>query len=233
MKIVIATAMKEELAPFRRRYQTETVFQRGKTVIEKVVHPSKIELFLMETGIGKVNAAASASLVCERIEPELIINTGSAGGFSDQLAIGDVVYATDLLYSDVDATGFDYEYGQVPQMPASYPLAVDWQTLIDSLRQPESYRIHKGLIVTADSFMSEAAVVKTIKKRFPKALASDMESTAIAQISHFYKVPVLNIRGISDIAGQAAAVSFETYLDKAAQHTFEQTEQFLQFIGEK
>jgi adenosylhomocysteine nucleosidase len=230
VKIVIATAMKEELAPFRSKYQTELMLERGKIVMQKVVQSTKNELFLMETGIGKVNAAAAASLACEQIKPELIINTGSAGGFSDQVAIGDVVYATDLLYSDVDATGFDYAYGQVPQMPASYPLASEWQQLIDSLHRPAAYQLHKGLIVTADSFMSEPTAVKTFKKRFPKALASDMESTAIAQIGQFYGVPVLNIRGISDIAGQAAATSFDAYLDQAAQHAFEQTEQFLQLV---
>ncbi|MFK4565955.1 5'-methylthioadenosine/adenosylhomocysteine nucleosidase [Enterococcus sp. UD-01] len=233
MRIVIATAMKEELAPFRSKYQTEVILERGKTVIEKVVQTTQNELFLMETGIGKVNAAAAASLACEQIKPELILNTGSAGGFSDQLAIGDVVYATDLLYSDVDATGFDYAYGQVPQMPASYPLAFEWQQLVDSVPRPSAYQLHQGLIVTADSFMSEPTVVKTLKERFPKALASDMESTAIAQIGDFYNVPVLNIRGISDIAGQAAAASFDTYLDQAAQHAFEQTEQFLQLIEKK
>lgn len=230
MKIIVATAMKEELAPFRNKYQTELLLKRGKTVIERVAYPAKKDLFLMETGIGKVNAAAAASLVCEQIKPELIINTGSAGGFSDQVAIGDVVYGTNLLYSDVDATGFDYAYGQVPQMPASYPLAFEWQQFIDSVPRPSAYQLHRGLIVTADSFMSDPTIVKILKKRFPEALASDMESTAIAQISHFYNVPVLNIRGISDLAGQAAAASFATYLDQAALHAFEQTEQFLQRI---
>jgi hypothetical protein len=41
MKIIVATAMKEELAPFRNKYQTELLLKRGKTVIERVTYPSE------------------------------------------------------------------------------------------------------------------------------------------------------------------------------------------------
>lgn len=227
MKIVIAAAMKEELAPFRKKYQTELVIQRGKTIIEKVTDSTKHTLILVETGIGKVNAAAATSLVFEALGADVMINTGSAGGFSEKLAVGDVVYGIELMYSDVDATGFDYTYGQVPQMPQSYPLSQTWVNLFDSLNQPESYQLHKGLMLTADSFMSEPSFVKKINEHFPKALASDMESTAIAQVSEFYQVPVLNIRGISDIAGKEAAASFDLHLNQAAIHAFEQTEKII------
>ncbi|MDA9472938.1 5'-methylthioadenosine/adenosylhomocysteine nucleosidase [Enterococcus sp. 5H] len=230
MKIVIAAAMKEELLPFRELYQTELVIQRGKTVVEKVIGSAKHTLILVETGIGKVNAAASASLVCEIFHPDIIINTGSAGGFSEEITIGDVVYGTELIYSDVDATGFDYAYGQVPKMPKSYLLDQKWSKLIGQLKQPETYKLHKGQIVTADSFMSEKSVVKTIKKRFKHALASDMESTAIAQVSQFYQIPVLNIRGVSDIAGKEAAVSFDAHLNQAAIHAFEQIQKVINLL---
>ena len=223
MKIAIAAAMKEELAPFREQYRVNRLIKRGKTVIEEVYFAeSETSLYIVETGIGKANAAAAASILCEAHRPELIINTGSAGGFSEQLKIGDVVFATSLTYSDVDATGFDYVYGQVPQMPSHY-LLENSSIYFDLLSFSTRYKLHKGLIVTSDSFMSDKKTVEAIKQRFPGVLASDMESTALAQVAYFYEIPVLNIRGISDIAGQDAAHSFDENIDTAAFHAFEQT----------
>lgn len=227
MKIVIAAAMQEELAPFHESYNVKQILKRGKTVIEEVLDQNGYTLYLVETGIGKANAAASASILCETIKPDVIINTGSAGGFLNEVEIGDVVYGSRLSYSDVDATGFDYIFGQVPQMPSEYSLNQDWLTLFDSLDSSKDYSIHKGLIVTSDSFMSQLDLVKRVKELFPNALASDMESTAIAQVASFYAIPVVNIRGISDIAGVEAATSFDTHLGKAAAHAFQETKRFI------
>ncbi|ALS01411.1 5'-methylthioadenosine nucleosidase [Enterococcus silesiacus] len=232
MKIVIAAAMQEELEPFRDSYRLQSILKRGKTVIEEVLDQPGCALFLVETGIGKTNAAASTSLLCETIQPDVIINTGSAGGFLGEVEIGDVVYGTKLTYSDVDATGFDYTFGQVPQMPSDYPLSQKWLKIFDSLEHPSDYSLHKGVIVTSDSFMSELEFVKKVKERFPKVKASDMESTAIAQVASFYEIPVVNIRGISDIAGVKAAESFDTHLGKAALHAFQETKRLIQILAE-
>lgn len=84
----------------------------------------------------------------------------------NEVEIGDVVYGSRLSYSDVDATGFDYIFGQVPQMPSEYSLNQDWLTLFDSLDSSKDYSIHKGLIVTSDSFMSQLDLVKRVKGFF-------------------------------------------------------------------
>ena len=233
MKIVIAAAMKEELAPFREGTERETIIHRGRIIIEKVKKSKGQAIHFVETGIGKANAAASASLLCEKLRPNLVINTGSAGSFSESVAIGDVVCATALTYGDVDATGFDYELGQVPQMPARYSLPSKIEKIVAVLseKQSEKYRLHKGLVVTADSFMSEEPTIDRIKRQFPAALASDMESTALAQICQFYDIPVLNIRGISDLVGTEAPTSFDNHLHDAAVHASEQVKKIIQLMS--
>ncbi|PZL76925.1 5'-methylthioadenosine/S-adenosylhomocysteine nucleosidase [Enterococcus plantarum] len=232
MIIVIAAAMQEELVPFRDTYRIQSILKRGKTVIEEVLDQPDYSLFLAETGIGKANAAASASLLCEMIQPDVIINTGSAGGFLGEVEIGDVVYGTKLAYSDVDATGFDYTFGQVPQMPRDYRLSQRWLEIFNYLEKPSNYDLYNGLIVTSDSFMSESAFVTKVKEHFPEVKASDMESTAIAQVASFYDIPVLNIRGISDIVGSEAAESFEIHLRKAALHAFQETKRLIRVLVE-
>lgn len=227
MKLAIATAMAEELAPFLQKYTTKKMIQRGKACIHSYISKDQVQLLLVETGIGKVNAAATTSLLCEAFSPDLIINTGTAGALSDKVAIGDVVIGRTLMFSDVDATGFAYAYGQVPQMPRQYTLSLEGCSLLQKLASPSKYQRHEGLMVTSDSFMSDPKAVQQVRKQFPTALCSDMESTALAQVAAFYEIPMINIRGISDIAGQHAAVVFEEHLHLAAYHAFEQTQAVL------
>ena len=77
-------------------------------------------------------------------------------------------------------------------------------------------RVAFGPILTADSFMSDPARVSVIRADFPQAFASDMEGAAIAEAAYQCGVPFLNVRSISDIAGQKAAESFDENLDLAA-----------------
>lgn len=235
--IAIVAAMSEELAPFHQIYPGKLLRKQGKCCITEsqwFYEAMTGSLVLIETGIGKANAAFATGLLCEGARPDVIINTGSAGGLNPKCAVGDVVFAQQLLYSDVDATGFSYDFGQVPQMPAVYPFPSDWQKKItryfDTPQSTATYKRHQGMILTADSFMSSPAFVEQVKTRFPEALASDMESTAIAQIAKFYRVPVVNIRGISDLAGAEAPQVFEQQLATAARHAFIEVQQFLKFL---
>lgn len=220
MKIAIIAAMSEELEPFRQAHTTrETVFEKGKTRIEKISE----DLYLVASGIGKANAAATAAWLCDKIAPELIINTGTTGGFQAHVGLADVVITDRFVYSDVDATGFDYQWGQVPQMPSDYPVN---RTLLEKVQKivqdkQHAYTVHIGTIVTADSFMSNVETISSIQEKMGHITASDMESAAIAQIASFYDTPVLNVRGISDHVGDQAPDTFKQTVHRASQHAYE------------
>ncbi|WP_025688363.1 5'-methylthioadenosine/adenosylhomocysteine nucleosidase [Paenibacillus zanthoxyli] len=177
------------------------------------------EIVLLQSGVGKVNAALTTALLIERYEPELIINTGSAGGIGSGLRIGDVVVGTELAYSDVDATAFErYVYGQVPRMPARYPVQEEFLALarqLSTARESEE-SVFTGLITTADSFIGRREAADLIRERFPESLATDMEGAAVAQTAYRFGVPFLAVRAISDIAGTAAEELFTSNLDLAA-----------------
>lgn len=230
MKVAILAAMNEELSPFINYYKPTFLFERGKTKVFQSTLTHDNDLFLVETGIGKANAAASASIICEAYQPDIIINTGSCGGFSEKGKIGDVVISTSMQYADVDATAFGYSLGQVPQMPAGYELDEKWISVFDNLPISSDYKFYFGQTVTTDSFMSEKTLVENIKTSFPDILASDMECTSIAQIAHFYNYPVLNIRAISDIAGQDAADSFDDNIDSISLNAFETVKKYIELI---
>ncbi|MDY0405504.1 5'-methylthioadenosine/S-adenosylhomocysteine nucleosidase [Virgibacillus sp. 179-BFC.A HS] len=174
------------------------------------------DIVLLQSGIGKVNAAMACTILHERFAPKKVINTGSAGGLDENLEVGDIVISSQTLYHDVDVTAFDYAYGQVPGMPpafASDPELIDMTTkAVKGL--PIKAKI--GMIATGDSFMSDKNRVTAVKNQFPDLLAAEMEAAAIAQVCYRYECPFIVIRALSDIAGKESSISFDAFLDQAA-----------------
>ena len=117
--IGIIGAMEEEVAILKDKLTdmneisvAHVKFYRGKLNSKEVV--------LTQSGIGKVNAAISTTLLIEKFNPNLIINTGSAGALDESLSVGDMLISNDVVYHDVDATAFGYKQGQIPQMPLEF-----------------------------------------------------------------------------------------------------------------
>ncbi len=228
MKVAIIAAMPEEVAPFRKFFtQGKQVWQKGKTVIEQL----NKDIYLVESGIGKVNAAASAAWLCEQITPDLIINTGTTGTFHANAELGEILLSDRFVYSDVDATGFAYQYGQVPQMPADYPIDHVLLQEVEQLFSTYGITYHLGTIVTADSFMSDGATIGTIRKNFPDLIGSDMESCAIAQVASFYNIPILNVRAISDKVGDEAPQMFDDSVDDVSTQAFQAVQVLLNHLS--
>ncbi|MDR5858419.1 5'-methylthioadenosine/S-adenosylhomocysteine nucleosidase [Halomonas eurihalina] len=180
-----------------------------------------VEVVILQSGIGKVNAAVGTTLLLDMYQPEAIINTGSAGGFGEGLEIGDVVVSSEVRHHDVDAVVFGYEHGQVPQMPAAY---LPDERLVRVARQSvetmNEVNVVEGLIATGDVFMACPELVEQTRSRFPTMLAAEMEAAAIAQTCHLYGCPFVVIRALSDIAGGGDNhLSFEEFLVKAADHS--------------
>ncbi|GGL40660.1 5'-methylthioadenosine/S-adenosylhomocysteine nucleosidase [Sporolactobacillus putidus] len=176
---------------------------------------------LLQSGIGKVNAALGTTLLIDHFQPDIIINTGSAGGTDPALEIGDVVISSAVIHHDVDATAFGYRPGQVPQMPASFlpdPKLVAFAEKAAS-EVSGGHRAVRGLIATGDSFMSDPERIGKLKSLFPEMKAVEMEAAAIAQICYQFGVPFLIVRSLSDIAGKESNLSFDQFLETAAKHS--------------
>lgn len=165
-------------------------------------------IVLLESGIGKVNAAIGCVELIRCYSPDAIINTGVAGGIDTALHVMDVVAGARVAYHDVDC-GPENEVGQVQGLPLYYEAN---HTLYNkALSLQTDTRIVGGLICSGDQFITDKAQLRTIKGRYPEALAVDMESGAIAQTCHIYGVPFLSFRIVSDTPGSEG--HFEQYQD--------------------
>jgi len=192
-----------------------------------------LELIVLQSGIGKVNAAVGTAILLERHQPDAIINTGSAGGFAADLSIGDVIISDEVRHHDVDAVVFGYEIGQVPGMPAAYQADIQLREIArNAITSLGEVQVREGLIATGDAFMADPARVDATRAQFPTMLAVEMEGAAIAQTCHLYQCPFVVIRALSDIPGSGDNhLSFDEFLEVAADHSSRMVDQMLKQLG--
>jgi len=208
--VLVVVAMPEEAEPFLARAQRASDEQvaGGARVRDLVIDGH--EVVLVRAGIGLVNAAAGAAVVTAAVRPRAIVSAGSAGGLGPAVHVGDVVVGGAHAYSRADATAFGYALGQVPGMPPTFE--ADAALLAAAEPGDGSLRVHVGSVVSGDAFV-DGPLVDEVRATFPDALATDMESTALAQVAHLYGVPFVSVRGISDLCG---AGEFAEHVDDAA-----------------
>ena len=213
--IGIIGAMKEEVAILKGLIKRQ--------LVEKIMHVEFTigtlhdkEVVLLESGIGKVNVAIATTLLLEKFPVNYVINTGSAGGVKADAEVGDVVISDSVTYHDVDVTGFGYEWGQVPGMPAVFESDVDLVLKVEDVLKRVGIRYFKGQIVTGDVFVNRPEKISGIKENFNNAIALEMEAAAVAQVCHIANIPFVVVRALSDIAGKESEISFDEFLSKAA-----------------
>lgn len=216
MKIGIIGAMEEEVALLRKQMN----IQQSEVIANcefSVGSFNQIDIVLLKSGIGKVNAAMSTAILLEKYNPDVVINTGSAGGYNPKLQVGDLVISNEVVHHDVDVTIFGYEYGQVPQLPATFK--ADQKLIQAATKAASNFKgVHavQGIIATGDSFMNDPKRVEFVREKFSNLQAVEMEGAAIAQVAYQFNKPFVVIRSLSDIAGQESHISFDQFLEKAA-----------------
>lgn len=219
MKIGIIGAMEPEVAHLIAELQSRHTVTIGAVEFMSGRLADK-EVVITRSGIGKVAAAMATSLLIEKFAVDAVINTGSAGGFVDELHIGDIVISSELRYHDVDVTAFGYEIGQMAQQPAAF-IADD--KLVNAAKQAIAglgeVKAVTGQICTGDSFICDPERTATMRRHFPKMAACEMEGAAVAQVCHQFKVPFVVIRSLSDNANNDSPVDFDAYLVKAGKHS--------------
>jgi adenosylhomocysteine nucleosidase len=175
-------------------------------------------------GIGKVAAAICAQALIDAFRPDVLINTGVAGGVADGLSQGDLVIATDAVQHDFDLSLFGYAKGYMPvwgkdknspsPFPADEALAEKLIAAADTL----GYHAIRGRVASGDIFVADADLKHTLATEFGAAVA-EMEGAAIAQTAWQNGTPCAIVRAISDLADGSATLSFEEFEVIAAERS--------------
>ena len=157
------------------------------------------EIILSLCGVGKVNAAMATTVLIERFNCDLIINSGIAGGVAP-LKKRDSVIATKLMYHDVDVTGFGYPFGQVPGYPKEFIVNPSILLLVKKIFSKLNLNFKTLPIVSGDKFVTSKEMLSGIE--YTDGYAVEMEGAAIAQVCIKAGIDFIVIRYISDIIGE-------------------------------
>lgn len=227
-KIGIIGAMEIEVASLKRDMTVRRALVKADMEFQEGVLEGQ-QVVVVRSGIGKVNAAVCTQILIDEFGVTAVINTGIAGSLKNEINIGDIVLSTDVVHHDMDATGFGYPLGQIPQMNVfSFQADEEMRNLAKKVCEevnPE-IQVFEGRIVSGDQFVSDKVVKEKISTNF-SGYCTEMEGAAIAQAAHLNHVPFVIVRAISDKADDSATMDYPTFEAEAAEHSVRLIKGFL------
>jgi adenosylhomocysteine nucleosidase len=237
--IGILCAVPEELAAVRVRL--------GVSDAPEVHGPTRVwrgqGLVLALAGIGKVNAAAAATLLLSAFGATRLIFSGVAGGLHPDLEVGAVLLADRLAIHDfgvisggrftATASGVipigAPPLTELPQAPES--VASVLRQLAERVAPQLDHPVQLGGVVTADYFLNCDATRRDLRERFG-ADAIDMESGAVAQVADAWGAPLYVIRTLSDLAGGESHTTYPQMAAMAAGNSAVCVEALLEILSQ-
>ncbi len=193
---------------------SSVVFYRGKI--------NGIDTVVAVAGVGKVNAAVCAQTMILEYSPDYIINTGVAGGLSEELKIGDAAVADKVAEHDMDTSPLGDELGFITGINKVYMQCDEYISglMYDAAKSVDGINAVRGTIASGDQFIASEEQRRFIKKNF-NAVAAEMEGAAIGHVCTMNNVKFGVLRAISDGANSDSTIDFPTFTKMAVKNTVE------------
>lgn len=225
MKILILAAMDKELQLLSSILDNLAInISTGIPLAQGSV--GRHNVYIAKCGIGKVNSALNAYRVVTAVKPDLVINSGVAGGAG--VPVGTLLIPDRIAYHDVWC-GPGTEYGEAD----GYPLFLTPDARISELakKMASDGQASTGLICSGDKFVASAEEIAFIRSHFPDVCAVDMESASIAQTCMLLGVPFGIVRVVSDTPGEGENVAqYENFWTEAPKKTFSAVRRLIENI---
>ena len=164
---------------------------------DKTAYKGKLankDVVIAISGIGKVNAGFTTQILIDKFSPDFILNFGTCGGMNNSVEI--------LKYYAVEKCAqFDFDLRELDGVPLGYIQDYDrafFPTCLDGLDNFE-----KSIVASADRFTNDINDIKAINDM--GASLRDMEGGAIAQVCLSNNIPLVMIKGITDVFGSGTA----------------------------
>jgi len=223
------TLLEDELTDTQEQRIEGIKFVSGKLSGKRVV--------IAFTGIGKVNAAMTTTLLIEHFQPNKVIFTGIAGAVNQQLQPGDIVIAEKTAHHDMGTIWPEglFHKGVKNRMDGwENPVFFDADELLLRLAEGAAEQVElssiqiisgqrtpkvvKGIVVTGDAFIASTDKCTELRKKLG-ADAVEMEGAAVAQLCYQRRIGHLVIRSISDNADEGAVLDKQTFYIMAAKNS--------------
>lgn len=182
---------------------------------KKIIHGN--EVYLTNSGIdpkfkvnsvGTIPAALTVYELHKNYNFDLIINPGTAGGFSQRGGeIGDIYLATEVLF----------HHRNIPMGPYE-PYGIGRYQAFDFKKINKKIKFKTGVFSSSDSLTCNKDEMEFFTKN--EVVVKEMEAAAIAYICELVNIPYLGIKSITDIVdgGRVTSEEFLENLEKASHH---------------
>jgi futalosine hydrolase len=187
----------------------------GLTIQEGTIHDKSVVHVI--SGIGKTNASRGTTLLIEKFSPGIIIHIGVGGAYPRSgLRAGDIAIAEKEIYGDegillkdgfhtVEMIGIPFlvkaqkkYFNEFPQDKKFLKMAVR----ISRVTFHASHiTVRSGPFLTLSTCTGTVRRSKEIEKTF-HAICENMEGAAVAHVCMSCGIPMVEIRGISNVVGE-------------------------------
>jgi len=206
--IGIMVAVPEECSILTKRLKKVTaanlLYYKGNVAGRPVI--------VVISGIGKVNASHAATRLIHDHTPYLVMNIGVGGAYvSAGLAIGDIAVAEKEIYGDEgvllgdglhDLTAIGLPLLQKGGKKYFNEFPLDRRLIGKALKSIDadgaSFACRTGPFVTVSACTGTTKRAREIERKF-HAVCENMEGAAIAHVCARYGIPLVEMRGISNL----------------------------------
>ncbi|QEH62031.1 5'-methylthioadenosine/S-adenosylhomocysteine nucleosidase [Spiroplasma chinense] len=219
MKICLLFAMTDEAQPLIDQLMPELVEELPYKIYRKG------DTLIAISGVGIANSSSCFTYVETKYNCQYYINSGLVGCVSENLKSLDLVLIDKVYNSTADATGFGYDYGQVPKMPKSYSSD---STLKNDFNKTNNFK--NVNIASSDVFINN--LPKKLLFILPindEIDVVDMECAGFYQAAYIFKKPIMSFKIVSDTLSEPSnETQFKTILDFASQEIAKKIISFLE-----
>ncbi len=187
----------------------------GLTIREGTIHDKSVVNLI--SGIGKTNASRGTTFLVEKFSPGIIIHIGVGGAYPlSGLRAGDIAVAEKEIYGDegvllkdgfhaAEMIGIPFlvkaqknYFNEFPQNKKLLKMAVRISRVTFHASR---ITVRSGPFVTLSTCTGTVRRAKEIEKKF-HAICENMEGAAVAHVCMSCGIPMVEIRGISNIVGE-------------------------------
>jgi len=251
--IGLLSAMPEELEDLKAQITNRQELDHG--IIKGNIGSHTIYATL--SGIGKVNASATAQKLISEFKVRILLFSGVAGGINPDYNVGDVIVASQAFQHDVGHWGKEFTMhapGSLPEIGIGsgkespyFDLNAFWQPAVLNNIKNQAIQFSKefstvqvnnkdylpvlkvdGIVATGDQFIANDAKKEYLRSK--KTDVVEMEGAAVAQVAFKNKIPCMIIRAVSDKAGEDANVNFQAFFATVAKNNADLVVHLLKYI---
>ena len=189
-----------------RRYIRPAPGDEIKTISKGEIEGSSV--IFTHCGVGKVNAAHSATVILEKSEVDVLILFGIGGAYPGTgLKTGDIAVAQSENYGEegvwtkegwnpIESTGFPLLRNE-REYYNTFPLDTNLAKIAIKASEDCGFDTEQGNFITVSQCSGTHESGELIGWRF-NGLCENMEGAAVAHICAMYSVPMVEVRGISN-----------------------------------